>query len=128
MRESFRQMHSSVGDINEFNGLVGSLEKSERRRFGKKKSVARKDIARDLGITKSALEGLRSRRTKTVPGWLKDRIRALLIQALQGERQNIEHEINLHKQAGAHPSSNALAEAEAHLCALRAILNGEMKT
>lgn len=126
MQDNFRQVHSSVSDIEEFNLMARSLERSEIRRTSKKLEYARKDIADALGITASAIEGFRSLRTKIVPSWLKDRIREVLNSALQLEMQNLEHEIQLHKQAGANYSGNALVAAEAQLLEARETLRGRL--
>ena len=127
MDESFRKMNSALGDIEDFNGMARSLERSEERRRNLGLLQARKDVADRLGITPARIENFRSLRTKIVPAWLKDRIRAELISALEMEVRNLEHEINLHKQAGSHHSGNALCAAETQVALVRAILKGEMK-
>jgi hypothetical protein len=86
---------------------------------------ARKDIARRLGITDDQIENFRSLRTKIVPHWLMNRVRAELFSVLQLEVQNLEHEIQLHKQIGSDYRDVDLASAQAQIAAARAILEGE---
>ncbi len=127
MPKGFHPLNSSVSDIEMLNGMVRSLERSEARRVGTTLTQARKMVARRIGITAAAFENYLYRRTKAVPNWLMAMVRAELISVLQQEMQNLEHEINLHRQTGAHHSSDTLASAEAQLCSARAILAGEMK-
>lgn len=127
MSKDSRQMNSAVSDVETLNGLARSLERSEVRRSGYGVIQARKNIARRLGITADTIENFRSLRAKMVPHWLMNRFRAELISALQLEVQNLEHEIQLNKQIGAHHTDNAMAAAEAQLAAARKILSGEVK-
>lgn len=127
MPKEYRPMHSAIGDLETLNGLARSLERSEARRIGTTPSKARKAVARRLGITKDALENFLYRRTKVVPHWLMNCVRYELVSALQSEMQNLEHEIQLHRQAGADHSGSALIAAETQLAAARQILQGGMK-
>jgi len=127
MPKEYRQMNSAVSDLETLNGLARSLERSEARRIGTTPAKARKSVAQRIGITKDALEGFLSRRTKVVPHWLMNMVRSELISALQLEVQNLEHEIQLHRQAGADHSGTSLISAETQLAAAREILAGEVK-
>ncbi len=127
MKEKVRQMNSAVSDVETLNGMARLLERSEARRCGSKVMQARKDIARRIGITDDQIENFRSLRTKVVPHWLMGRVRAELVSVLQLEVENLEHQIQLHKQASADHIGNALISAEAQLVAAREILAGEMK-
>lgn len=128
MPKEFHQMNSAVSDLETLNGLARSLERSEARRIGTTPSKVRKAVARRLGITKSTLENFLSRRTKVVPHWLMTCIRAELISVLQLEVQNLEHEIQLHRQAGADHTGTALVAVETQLAAARQILREEVKS
>ena len=127
MQEEFRQMNSAVSDVETLNGMARSLERSEARRLGTGKLQARKNVARRIGITSGAFENFLYLRTKVVPNWLMSRVRAELVSVLQMEVQNLEHEIQLHKQAGDDRSGNALCSAETQLAAAREILRAEVK-
>lgn len=126
MSKEFRQMNSAVSDVETLNGMARSLERSEVRRLGTGLIQARKNISRRIGITTSALENFRYLRTKAVPNWLMGRVRAELLSVLQLEVQNLEHEIQLHRQAGSDHSGDALISAETQLAAARSILKGEV--
>lgn len=127
MQEDFRQMNSATSDIAALNGMARSLERSEARRIGTTLTQARKTIARRIGVTSAAFENFLYQRTKVVPSWVMSRVRAELISALQLEVQNLEHEIQLHRQAGSDHSGSALVAAETQLAAAREILRGEVK-
>jgi hypothetical protein len=127
MQETFRQMNSAVSDIETLNVMARSLERSEARRVGTTLTMARKSIARRIGVTASAFENFLYQRTKVVPSWLMSRVRAELLSALQMEVQKLEHEIHLHRQTGADHSGSALVAAETQLAAARKILEGEVK-
>jgi hypothetical protein len=128
MQEDFRKMNSAVSDLETLNGMARSLERSEVRRGTSGIMQARKNIARRLGITDDQIENFRSLRTKIVPHWLMNRVRAELFTVLQLEVQNLEHEIQLHKQTGADYRDDALATAETQLAAARSILSGKVKS
>jgi hypothetical protein len=125
MQEDFRKMNSAISDLEVLNGMARSLERSEARRIGTSLTQARKIVARRLGVTSSAFENYLYQRTKVVPNWLMSRVRAELISVLQKEVQNLEHEIQLHKQIGSDHSDDALASAETQLAAARAILEAK---
>jgi hypothetical protein len=127
MQEDFRKMNSAVGDLDNFNAMARSLERSEVRSVGTGVTQARKNIARRLGITADTIENFRSLRAKMVPHWLMNRVRAELISALHVEVQNLEHEIQLHRQIGSGHCDHALASAETQLAAARQILEGGVK-
>lgn len=126
MSKEFRQMNSAVSDLETMNGLARSLERSEARRIGTTPTQARKAVARRLGITKDALENFLYRRTKVVPHWLMSCVRSELVSALQLEVQNLEHEIQLHKQTGSDHTGSSLIAAETQLASAREILAGEI--
>jgi predicted transcriptional regulator len=127
MPKELSQMNSAVADLEEMNALARSLGKSVARSKRTNFCKVEKDIARDIGITKDALRGFLARRTKVVPRWLLNSVRAELVSALELEMQNLAHEIQLHRQAGSHPCSAALVAAETKLAEVRQILEGEMK-
>jgi plasmid maintenance system antidote protein VapI len=125
VQEKFSQMDSAAGDIDTFNKLARSLERSEDRQCGAGVIQARKNIARRMGITADTIENIRTLRSKIVPHWLLNRLRAELITSLQSEMANLEHEIQLHKQTGADHTGDALVAAETQLQAAREILRAE---
>ena len=124
MTEDFRNMNSALSDIDSITCMARSLERSEARRIGTSLTLARKSVARRIGVTASAFENFLYRRTKVVPNWLMSRVRAELISVLQLEVQKLEHEIQLHRQIGTDHSDDALSSVEAQLETARKILEG----
>ncbi len=126
MQEDIRPLNS-LADVEEFNRIARSLERSEMRHTGRKLLPAREEVARRIRITDDQIENYRSGRTKIVPHWLMRRIRAELISVLGMEVLNLEHEINLHRQIGADHTGDTLVAAETQVAAVRAILRMELK-
>lgn len=109
-------------DIETASGLLGRLEAIEAQRIGLSSRDARAAVAHRLRALPGTLENVRRLRLKVVPSWLMSRIRAELVIALQHQARQLEHEIGLHLQAGAHYRDGDLAEAQARLAQARAIL------
>lgn len=128
MTEDLRSFDSAVSDIQRVNEYARSLERSEVRRCDTNVTQARRNIARRLGVTTVTLDNLRTLRTKIVPNWLMNKVRAELISVLQLELQKLEHELHTHKQVGSPHSDDDLASAQAHLTSVRQILSGQVKT
>jgi transcriptional regulator with XRE-family HTH domain len=117
-----RQMYSAIDDIVTFNNLVGRLAKVESIRDNKKLTQARKDIAPKLGVSPSTLENYRIGRIKSVPNWLMETAREILVKTLRSEKDRLEYEIQIHKQTFGGHRDDALAEAETTLAKARQIL------
>jgi transcriptional regulator with XRE-family HTH domain len=117
-----RQMYSAIDDIVKFNNLVGRLAKVESIRDNKKLTQARKDIAPKLGVSPSTLENYRIGRIKSVPNWLMETAREILVKTLRSEKDRLEYEIQIHKQTFGGHRDDALAEAETTLAKARQIL------
>jgi transcriptional regulator with XRE-family HTH domain len=117
-----RQMYSAIDDIVKFNNLVGRLAKVESIRDNKKLTQARKDIAPKLGVSPSTLENYRIGRIKSVPNWLMETAREILVKTLRSEKDRLEYEIQIHKQTFGGHRDDALAEAETALAKARQIL------
>jgi transcriptional regulator with XRE-family HTH domain len=117
-----RQMYSAIDDIVTFNNLVGRLAKVESIRDNKKLTQARKDIAPKLGVSPSTLENYRIGRIKSVPNWLMETAREILVKTLRSEKDRLEYEIQIHKQTFGGHRDDALAEAETALAKARQIL------
>jgi len=118
---------NASSDLSTVNRYVESIEKTEARRRGIKEAEARPLIAGRIGISPGTLENLRRMRTKIVPNWLMNRVRAELISVLQSEIQRLEHEIIIAKAIGQDHRDDLLAEAETSLASARQILKGEVK-
>lgn len=117
---------NAMSDISTINRFAKSLEDAEARRLGIKTSDARTRLAGKLGVSPGTLENIRRLRTKVVPNWLMNRVRAELVATLQLEIQRLEHEINIARQTGADHRDDTLASAETQLAKAKAILEGEV--
>jgi transcriptional regulator with XRE-family HTH domain len=117
-----RQMYSAIDDIVTFNNLVGRLAKVESIRDNKKLTQARKDIAPKLGVSPSTLENYRIGRIKSVPNWLMETAREILVKTLRSEIDRLGYEIQINKQTVGGHHDDALAEAETALAKARQIL------
>jgi hypothetical protein len=81
-------------------------------------------IARALQISASTVHNIRRARRKAVPGWLKEKIISLFVEAAQAELRAIEHEIHVARQIGLGNSDGALVAARTRAAALVDILDG----
>lgn len=124
MTEKVRNMNSTF-DIETISALTRSLERSEARRLGVGVTKTRASIARRLGVSAQTFENYIYGRMKSVPHWLMSRVRSELITVLQREISHLEHEIQIHRQAGDHHSGNSIVAAETALAKARALLAGE---
>jgi hypothetical protein len=80
-------------------------------------------VARALQITVSSCHNIRRQRRKIVPGWLKEKIIGLFVDAAQNELRAIEHEIEVARQIGLGNSDGKLIEARTRAAALVRILD-----
>ncbi len=101
--------------------LARNLERRERSRLSGV-PTARRSLARKLRVGVGTVENLVRGRVKRVDAALRDRLRALLVTELESEIARLSHELEIARQAGAHPSSDEVAEAETYLARARAIL------
>lgn len=118
---------SAVSDIETVNRFARRLEDVEAKRLGVRVTQARTHVASKLGISPGTLENWRRMRTKIVPNWLMNKVRAELIAVLQSEIQRLEHEVHVARQIGSNYRDDALASAETSLASARQILKGEVK-
>ena len=118
---------NAMSDVATMNRLSKSLEDVEAYRLGINTKDARQRIAKRIGTTPTTLENLRRMRTKIVPNWLMNRVRAELVSVLQSEIQRLEHEVSICRQIGQDPRDDLLAEAETSLASARQILKGEAR-
>lgn len=121
------QMSTATADVSTAHHFVTKIENAEAKRKKKTVNKVRPDVARKLQTAPGTLENIRRLRSKVIPNWLMERIRAEFVSVLQSEIQGLEHEVHLARQIGAHHSDDTLASAEAQLAAARQILMGEVK-
>lgn len=109
-------------DISTVNHLARRIEDVESLRLGIRVPQARARIASRLGVSPGTLENFRRLRTKVVPSWLMNKLRAEFVAVLQSEISRLEHEIQLSRQTGMDPRDDVLAAAQAQLAAAKEIL------
>jgi transposase-like protein len=118
---------NASSDVATINHFTATLEKAEAKRLGIKEQQARARIAGRLGVSPGTLENIRRLRTKIVPNWLMNKVRAELVSVLQLEIRRLEHEVNLARQTGSNYRDDTLASAETQLAKARELLTGEVK-
>lgn len=118
---------NAITDVSLVNHYTRTLEDAEARRLGVTTSAARRRIASRIGVSPGTLENIRRLRTKIVPNWLMNKVRAELIAVLQLEIRKLEHEVNLARQSGSNYRDDTLASAETQLAAARETLARGMK-
>ena len=115
---------NAFSDVATVNRLARVIEDQEAKRLGIPVTSARSRVANRIGVAPGTLENLRRLRTKIVPNWLMNRIRAEFIAVLQSEIQRLEHEIQIARQTGMDHRDDDLAKAEAQLASAKEILEG----
>jgi len=121
----FVQMNA-ITDVEAVHHFARTIEDAEAKRLGIKVQEARIILARRLRTSPGTLENIRRLRTKIVPNWLMNRIKAEFVAVLQVEISRLSNEINLARKTGVHHSDAALCAAAAQLSAARQILCAEI--
>jgi hypothetical protein len=83
----------------------------------------RAHVARVLRISEATCQNIRRGRRKIVPGWLKEKIVGLFIDAAQLELMALEHEIIVARQIGLGNSDSKLLAARARAANLVSVLD-----
>ena len=121
------QMSTATADLSTAHHFVKKIEDTEAKRKNKTVDEVRPLIAHKLKTAPGTLENIRRFRSKVIPNWLMQRIRAEFVAVLQDEIQGLEHEVHLARQIGSNYRDDTLASAEAQLAAAREILEGGLK-
>jgi len=121
------QMSTATADLSTAHHFVTKIENAEAKRNNRTINEVRPEIARKLKTAPGTLENIRRFRSKVIPNWLMERIRAEFVAVLQSEIQGLEHEVHLARQIGSNYRDDTLASAEAQLAAAREILEGGVK-
>jgi hypothetical protein len=98
------------------------LEAQEARRFGVAKPIARARVAKRLGVAPGTLENVARGRLKGLTVRVFNRLQAAVIDALEADKQGLEHEIFLARQGGVDARARAVCAAEAALEEARKVL------
>ena len=118
---------NAISDVATVNRLARAIEDQEARRLAIPVTLARMRVANRIGVAPGTLENLRRLRTKIVPNWLMNRLRAEFILVLQSEIQRLEHEIHIARQTGVDHRDDMLASAETQLQTARQIFDEAVK-
>lgn len=99
------------------------IERNEARRLGLPIAAARKRVAYRLGVAPGTLENLSRDRMKGVRLWLFDTLKAAVVADLRREIAAHEHELAALARDSRGDLGGSLAEAEAGLVRLRALIS-----
>lgn len=97
-------------------------EDTAANRKGVRVEEVRRGFARFLRVPVKTLENIRSERRKSVPAFLMDGIRDVMIEVLEAEIAHLEHEITIARQVGMDHREDTFEEAAASIAAARALL------
>ena len=89
------------------------LQRREIARSEVTKPVARRMVAREIGVSPGTLENIERGRTKGVRGWIVERIKAAVIRELEAEIRGAQHELEVVRQCGVDPRSTAFSAVAA---------------
>jgi len=120
-------MSTATADLSTAHHFVTKIENAEAKRKNLPVIDVRPLVASKLKTSPGTLENIRRFRSKVIPNWLMQRIRAEFVAVLQNEIQGLEHEVHLARQIGSNYRDDTLASAEAQLAAAREILEGGLK-
>ena len=114
-----------VSDIPAASRMLILAEDIEARRRGFRVEDARQNFARRLKVPTKTLLHIRTQRRKSIPAFLMNGIRDLLINVLQSEIAKLEDEISIARKVGLDDRTDDLAKAASAIAAARILLRGE---
>ena len=106
---------------------VEKLEKTEAARTGVPVTVARRAVARRLGVSPGTVENIRRGRTKGVRAWIADRVANAVIREIENEIRGLSHELQCARQCGARAGESQIHEIQADFEALTLALKGLLR-
>ena len=106
---------------------VERLEKTEAARSGVPVTVARRAVARRLGVSPGTVENIRRGRTKGVRAWIADRVANAVIREIENEIRGLSHELQCARQCGLRTGEGEIDEIQADLAALTLALKGLLR-
>lgn len=101
---------------------VAFIERSFARRRSIKVEYAREPVARALGVSQGTIERVRGKRRKTVDYQLFQRVKRLFVECVNEEIAVLEHMRDLARYRGEPPHETHVCDIEAHLLAVRELL------
>ena len=117
-----KRVTGPVFDIPAASRMFTLAEDTEARRKGFTVEEVRKGFARILKVPEKTLLHIRNQRRKSIPSFLMNGIRDVLISVLQSEIAKLEHEIAIAQQVGLDHREDAFEQAAASIAAARSML------
>jgi transposase-like protein len=115
-------MSNALAEVSEARNVVNMLVKRERDRINGDVAIARRNVARAVGVAPGTIENLQRGRLTRVAGWLRDALRARVIRELEAELVRLNHELAVLKQTGVDPRSDEATAVRADLSAVLEVL------
>jgi hypothetical protein len=103
--------------------IAASLERIERSK-GSTVEQARRRIASKVRIGVGSVENIIRDRVKRVDEKIRDRLFALFVREIEAEIARLTHDLEMVRTSGVGLSSQHVGEIEAHLSAVKSLLNG----
>jgi len=114
--------NAAVIEAIEAGRIARALVDRERSR-GNDRAHARANVARAIGAAPGTIENLTRDRLKSIAGWLRDALRALIIKETEAEIKRLQHELTYYRALGADTHRDEMAEISASVEALLCALN-----
>lgn len=114
-------MSNALAEVTEARNVANMLVNRESLRT-RDNAIARRNVARALGVAPGTIENLQRGRLKRVAGWLRDALRARVIRELEAELVRLNHELAVLKQTGVDPRSDADTAVRADISAVLEVL------
>lgn len=110
-------MSNALAEATEARQVANMLVNRENLRT-KDRVIARRNVARAIGVPPGTIENLQRGRLKRIAGWLRDALRARVIRELEAELVRLQHEIAVLKQTGVDPRSDEATAVRADMSAV----------
>jgi len=108
-------------------GWVVQLENTHAKKIGQPLPIARKHLARKVGVSPGTLENIRRGRLKELRRGAEQKLRAFMVAHLQAEIQRHQHELEIILRGCEDTRGNEIIEAQTYLQKARLSLNALVK-
>jgi hypothetical protein len=96
------------------------------RETGRERIDVRAEIARHIGISPGTIENIRRGRFKSLKTAVRDAIQAFAVRGIEAEMVRLHNVLEVARQCGESPGSDAIFAAEAALKNARQVLRGKL--
>ena len=115
---------SAVAYLENARGWARRLEEDEAERAGfDRVEDARPIVARHTGVPEGTLRSLRKNRLKSISAYAYDRLNKAAEALIARQIVWLQHELDLTRQQGIHPASDAVTAVETDIARVRQALN-----